>query len=164
MKPATLIFLINEETNQICLAMKKRGFGVGKLNGYGGKIEKDETIAQGAIRELREESGTLVEEQDLEQVAELDFLFPSDKEWNQNVTVYIARRWVGNPVETEEMKPKWTEIHNIPYSIMWDDDILWLPRVLNGEKVYGKFMFDEKNKIMEHEIRSLSESYMPPLK
>lgn len=164
MKPATLVFLINEETNQICLAMKKRGFGVNKLNGYGGKIEEGETIAQGAIRELREESGTLVEEADIEQMAELDFLFPTNSEWNQKVTVYFTRKWTGEPVETEEMKPEWTDINNIPYSSMWDDDILWLPRVLQGEKVYGKFTFDNNEKILKHEIRSLGEQVLPSIR
>jgi 8-oxo-dGTP pyrophosphatase MutT (NUDIX family) len=37
--------------------MKKRGFGHGKYNGFGGKVEKSETISQAAIREMYEESG-----------------------------------------------------------------------------------------------------------
>lgn len=36
--------------------MKKRGFGKGKFNGFGGKVEKNgETIYQAAIRETQEE-------------------------------------------------------------------------------------------------------------
>jgi 8-oxo-dGTP pyrophosphatase MutT (NUDIX family) len=35
--------------------MKKRGFGVGKWNGYGGKLDEGESIEQCAIRELEEE-------------------------------------------------------------------------------------------------------------
>jgi 8-oxo-dGTP diphosphatase/2-hydroxy-dATP diphosphatase len=30
--------------------MKKRGFGVGRWNGFGGKVEKQETILDGAKR------------------------------------------------------------------------------------------------------------------
>jgi 8-oxo-dGTP pyrophosphatase MutT (NUDIX family) len=37
--------------------MKKRGFGNGKYNGFGGKVENGETIQQAAIRETIEESG-----------------------------------------------------------------------------------------------------------
>jgi 8-oxo-dGTP pyrophosphatase MutT (NUDIX family) len=35
--------------------MKKRGFGAGKFNGFGGKVEPQESILEGAIREFREE-------------------------------------------------------------------------------------------------------------
>lgn len=36
--------------------MKKRSFGVGRWNGFGGKIEGKETIEEGAMRETTEES------------------------------------------------------------------------------------------------------------
>ncbi len=56
MRQSTLVFVFNPE-NQILLAMKKRGFGEGKWNGAGGKVEEGETIVQAASRELREETG-----------------------------------------------------------------------------------------------------------
>ena len=37
--------------------MKKRGFGKNKYNGFGGKVEKEETIIGAAIRETLEECG-----------------------------------------------------------------------------------------------------------
>lgn len=37
-------------TREILLGMKKRGFGMGKWNGFGGKIEGDETTEEGARR------------------------------------------------------------------------------------------------------------------
>ena len=52
MKQATLCPLIKDD--QILLAMKKRGFGVGKWNGVGGKVEKGEEIIDAAIREIKE--------------------------------------------------------------------------------------------------------------
>ena len=33
--------------------MKKRGFGAGKYNGFGGKLDKGETMASCAARELQ---------------------------------------------------------------------------------------------------------------
>jgi 8-oxo-dGTP pyrophosphatase MutT (NUDIX family) len=50
----TLMFLFNSQ-GQILLAMKKRGFGVGKWNGPGGKVQEKETILQAAVREVKEE-------------------------------------------------------------------------------------------------------------
>ena len=40
----------------VLLGMKKRGFGVGKWNGFGGKVENGKTVVfDGAMRELQEE-------------------------------------------------------------------------------------------------------------
>ena len=47
-KVLTLV-LIREPT-RVLLGMKKRGFGQGRWNGFGGKVEKGETILQGAVR------------------------------------------------------------------------------------------------------------------
>jgi len=38
------------KANAILLGLKKKGFGEGKWNGFGGKVEKDETVSEGAIR------------------------------------------------------------------------------------------------------------------
>ena len=57
MRDCTLCFVRKDD--KILLGMKKRGFGKGKYNGFGGKKEDNETIHDAAIRELREESGIL---------------------------------------------------------------------------------------------------------
>jgi 8-oxo-dGTP diphosphatase/2-hydroxy-dATP diphosphatase len=36
--------------SEILLGLKKRGFGEGKWNGFGGKIESGESVIQAAIR------------------------------------------------------------------------------------------------------------------
>jgi len=74
MRNATLCFLINNETDEILLGMKKRGFGKDKWNGFGGKIGEGETIEDAAKRELLEESG--VHATELKKVGELTFFFP----------------------------------------------------------------------------------------
>lgn len=47
-KLLTLVLVHNPK--QILLGMKKRGFGVGRWNGFGGKVEPNETIVEGARR------------------------------------------------------------------------------------------------------------------
>ena len=47
-KILTLVFV--KEPGKILLGMKKRGFGQGRWNGFGGKVEKGETILEGAKR------------------------------------------------------------------------------------------------------------------
>ncbi len=138
MKNTTILFLLKDD--EILLAMKKRGFGVGRWNGVGGKIEPGETITQAAIRECQEEIG--VTPGSLQKVAHLSFAFP-DGTADITSHVFIAREWEGEPIETEEMAPKWFKIANIPYEQMWQDDHLWLPQVLDSKKVNATFMFDQ---------------------
>ena len=59
MKTTTLCFLVKE--GEVLLAMKKRGFGVGKWNGVGGKVKEGEDVFLSAVREIKEEIGVDVE-------------------------------------------------------------------------------------------------------
>jgi 8-oxo-dGTP pyrophosphatase MutT (NUDIX family) len=45
-KPLFVTLCFIRDNNKLLLALKKRGFGPGKWNGYGGKIEEGETIEQ----------------------------------------------------------------------------------------------------------------------
>ena len=47
-KVLTLAFI--RDGDRLLLGMKKRGFGAGKWNGFGGKVDPGETILQGAVR------------------------------------------------------------------------------------------------------------------
>ena len=143
----TLLLLIKDQ--KILLAMKKRGFGAGKWNGVGGKPETDETIEQTAIRECQEEIGVVPK--NLKLVATLNFYFSKAKtDWNQQVFVYLCEEWAGEPTETEEMKPAWFSVADIPYESMWPDDRYWLPEVLKGNTVEAEFSFDENDNIVSH--------------
>lgn len=143
MYSTTLCFLIKE--NEILLGMKKTGFGQGKYNGFGGKIKHGETVLQAAVRELEEESGIQVEEEQLEYVGILDFIFPASPQLRHDVHIFLARTWRGEPSETEEMKPQWFLHSAIPYDQMWQDDRYWLPNVLTGKIVKGSVVFAENN-------------------
>lgn len=150
---ATLVFLLRG--NEILLAMKKRGFAEGRWNGSGGKPKDgDKSIEATARREMEEE--TTVTPKKLKKVAVLNFYFQIKSEWNQQVHVYLTSKWDGKPTETEEMAPKWFAVDQIPYKQMWADDILWLPKVLEGHIVEGYFLFDEDQKMLDHEVREVA--------
>jgi 8-oxo-dGTP pyrophosphatase MutT (NUDIX family) len=149
----SLVFLLKGD--EILLAMKKRGFGVGRWNGSGGKTNEGESVEEAAVREVEEEIG--VTPTDLTKVAVLDFFFPlapEDQNWNQQVHVFMSKKWTGEPSESEEMKPQWFNLKDIPYKEMWSDDILWLPDVLLGKKVKAGFVFGKNDTITSHEVKS----------
>ena len=73
MRKVTTLVLIVEESRAL-LGMKKRGFGVGKWNGFGGKVEPNETVNDAAIREIQEEAG--ITPLDMKQIGLMAFDFP----------------------------------------------------------------------------------------
>ena len=156
MKQTTICLLIKD--NKILLAMKKRGFGVGRWNGTGGKFDPkmgDKNILDAAIRETKEEIGVKVINP--EKVGLFHFRFADKKEWDQDVSLFVASEWQGEPAESEEMKPKWFSFDEIPYESMWPDDIHWVPHILAGEKVEADFLFGEGDKILDYSVKVLQD-------
>lgn len=147
MQDATLVFLVRD--HKVLLGLKKRGLGEGKYNGFGGKVEPNETIADAAARELHEECGIRVAGRDLQPVARIEFFFAAKPEWDQIVHAFVAKQWRGEPVETNEMKPQWFKTNSIPYDKMWADDQHWLPLVLQGKRVEATFTFQADNETVE---------------
>lgn len=72
------------------LAMKKRGFGVGKFNGVGGKVEVGESEQEAAIREAEEEIGVKIKLREAEPYGVLKFYFDGKPEWNQVCHVFVV--------------------------------------------------------------------------
>ncbi len=149
MRNATLILVL--DGSKILLGMKKKGFGAGKWNAFGGKVENGETIEAAAIRELREESGLLVE--DVKKSGVITFKFPQKPDWDQVVHVFTADTWAGSPMETDEMKPEWFELDKIPFDKMWPIDPHWMPHVLNGKFVTATVVHSPDGAIIEKDIK-----------
>lgn len=132
MKQTTLCFLLRGD--HVLLAMKKRGFGVGKWNGAGGKVKEGESVTVAAARELNEEIGVSVVPGALEPVGTLQFEFDNNPDWAQCCHVFVVHQWEGEPAESEEMRPRWYAADQLPFSKMWVDDPHWVPLVLAGKK------------------------------
>jgi len=152
MKQATLCLLVRGD--EVLLAMKKRGFGMGKWNGVGGKPNPGESLEAAAVRETEEEIGVHISV--VERMAVLEFVFPNKSEWDQQVVVYLVRKWQGEPVETEEMAPKWFSKPRLPFNQMWWDDEIWLPKVLAGKKLEARFVMREDDTPGEYSIKEIN--------
>lgn len=146
MKTATLCFVLrNGARPEILLGRKKRGFGQGKLNGFGGKPERGESLPTAAAREVLEEAGIHVQADDLRPAGQIVFRFPYRPDFDHHVHVFLTETFSGEPRESEEMAPVWFPLDRIPYDRMWQDDAYWLPRVLDGHTIDAEFSFAEDN-------------------
>jgi len=86
--------------------MKKRGFGMGKWNCFGGKVEAGESMVGSAVRELEEEAGLTVQEEDLTHVGTMIYFYDT-KPQPLKVHVFTVKVFLGSPTESEEMMPQW---------------------------------------------------------
>ena len=134
--PATLVFVVCD--GHILLIHKKRGLGAGKINGPGGRLEPGEAPLDCAVREVREE--LRVTPVGLVELGEHCFQFTDD--YSTHVHVFRASGCDGEPVETDEAGPIWAPLDEIPYDRMWEDDVLWLPLLLEGRRFTGRFLFE----------------------
>ena len=146
MRDVTLCLLVRgDPPTDVLLGLKKAGFGAGKYNGFGGKVEPGETIARAAVREVEEEVGLVVSEDDLQPVGRLTFLFPARPAWDRVTHVFLVTAWQGNPTESVEMMPVWFAVDDVPFDHMWQGDVHWIPRVLSGERIQGCVTFAADN-------------------
>lgn len=129
--------------------MKKRGFGAGRWNGFGGKLEKGETPLEAAHREFTQESGLIAK--DLNFKGSFNFIYDNKHDW-MHVYVYTVEHFSGTPIETEEMKPEWFDLKDVPFDKMWPDDKYWLPALYAGKIVSGTFEFIDMNTIKNYQF------------
>ncbi len=149
-----LTLCIIHQNQRILLGFKKRGFGNGRWNGFGGKVEAGETIDLAAVRELEEEAG--IKANNLEKFGIIDFEFQGNQEILQ-VHIFKAHNFLGEPSESEEMRPQWFDIDKIPFQEMWPDDVYWLPLFLDDRKFKGKFLFGQDDVILEYELTEVND-------
>ncbi len=141
---ATLCFV--HQDDRLLLMRKKRGLGAGKIVAPGGRLEPGESLLECAVREVQEEL----------QITPTGVTCGGDHRF-QFRDGYAIHVWVfratgfdgGEPRETEEGRPMWTNVGAIPYAEMWQDNIHWLPLLLAGERFTGRWVFED-DRLLDH--------------
>ena len=147
MRDATLCYIF--DGNNILLQKKAKGFGVGKWNAPGGKMNALESPEKAAIREVKEETGLDV--QNLENVGILNFIEEKGKVFS--VYVFTTDKFSGEIQASEEGKLEWFNKSSLPIKEMWEDDKHWIPQMLEGKKFRGDFIFNKGfQKLIKHKV------------
>ena len=145
----TLCYILNGN-NEVLLSMKKRGVGVGRWNGQGGKVKEGESLEGSVIREVEEETGLKVA--NLINRGVLEFVAPEKPEIQSRCHIYVTRDFEVNLIESEECYSKWHKLDELPLNEMWDDDVIWLEKLLVEEKeVRYRFFLNQDEKLEKHE-------------
>ena len=128
----TLCFIVRD--GRVLLMRKKRGIGAGKINAPGGKVDPGEAPLAAAIRETEEEICVTPIRPELR--GQLWFYFEDGP--TLRCLVYLTDTFHGEPRETAEALPCWHPVDALPYDEMWEDDRLWLPMLLAGQRFEGR--------------------------
>jgi len=132
MQHMTLCFCIT--SGGVWLAEKKTGIGRNRLNGYGGKKKEGETSRSCARRELKEESGASVKEEDLIYSAQLRFYIEDAPTFLCDV--FLTYEWTGALEETKEMKrASLYPFEGVPYEKLLPGDEHWMRLIFAGRKI-----------------------------
>lgn len=159
-KVLTLCMIIQD--GRVLLGMKKRGFGAGRWNGFGGKVQDGESVQDAAKREVLEETGIIPLEFKERGFIEFDF---EDGTKSVEVHIFEVTKFEGEPIETEEMKPEWFDLDKIPLDQMWAADREWLPLFFEGKNFKGRFLYDRPSspeyagRIVEKELSEASDGF-----
>ena len=128
----TMIYLKRDNSYLLLFRNKKKNdINEGKWIGVGGHVEKDETIDQCAIREVKEETGYDVHS--LKCAGEVLFV---DENLKMMMYVYEITDFSGEMIECNEGDLKWIPIKDIYDYPMWKGDKVFLPKLINHESYF----------------------------
>ena len=131
LKLMTMVYVVDTRERKVLLGHKARGFGAGKWNGFGGKVDAaDPSIQAGAQRELEEECGLRCRAP-LTRCGVMFYEYPVELE-RRTLEVHVYWTDISNvdgvPRPSEEMNPiDWFGFDDVPLDRMWADDPYWLP-------------------------------------
>ena len=128
--------------------MKKRGFGAGRYNGFGGKLHADESVHQAAARELHEECGLIAQQLHDAGVIVQRFV---DRPHKPPLLIHVMRceEWRGEVEESDEMAPAWVRADEMPYERMWADDKFWYPLLIGRQHFVADYLMDGMDRVVD---------------
>ncbi len=165
--PAVLIY-VRSADDRVLMIHRLGGVGgqgkagdyhAGKWNGMGGKLEADESPWQGARRELREETGLDLSEQDLKLLGTLQFPnFKAHKNEDWLCFVFTARLNENSAqvriAPCAEGALHWVPACDVSSLNLWAGDRYFIPYVLDEKPFVGMVRYQGQD-VVEHRIEVL---------
>ena len=125
--PQTVVCYLKRDNYYLLLFRnkKKNDYNEGKWIGVGGRLEKDETPDQAAIREIKEETGLDVHS--LKCAGEVLFI---NNDYQETMFVYEITDFSGELIDCDEGELKWIPINEMYNYPMWEGDKAFLPLLI----------------------------------
>ena len=132
---ATLGYVLSTDRRRVLMVHRNAradDHQLGKYNGLGGKIERDEDVVACMRREIREEAAIECESMQLRGTISWPGFGRNGEDWLG--FVFVIDGWSGTPLESNaEGALEWIEIERIPELNLWDGDRQFLPLVFDAD-------------------------------
>ncbi|PKM15729.1 MAG: 7,8-dihydro-8-oxoguanine triphosphatase [Gammaproteobacteria bacterium HGW-Gammaproteobacteria-2] len=132
---ATLIYVLSADRGKVLMVHRNARADdaqLGKYNGLGGKLERDEDVYSGAARELREESGLEIDAMRLRGTISWPGFGRNGEDWFGFLFVVDAFRGEP-PASNAEGELHWVALGDVPGLPLWDGDRHFLPLVFDDD-------------------------------
>lgn len=159
-KTATLALITKGNTVLLGLKVKKGAdIGEGTLNGPGGKLESGQTLEECMQKEIFEEVGITVSNEQITGTKRAIITFYNGTASVWEVHVYMIPLFDGEPRDSAEMialpQGWWHAIDTLPFERMLPADREWLPRVLSGEEFSANLYLSDDGALIRSEYQEL---------
>jgi 8-oxo-dGTP diphosphatase len=132
---ATLGYVLSPDCRRVLMVHRNAradDHHLGKYNGLGGKLERDEDVASGMAREIREEAGIECLELRLRGTISWPGFGRNGEDWLG--FLFVIPRYAGTPLERNaEGDLEWVEIPRIAELPLWEGDRHFLPLVFDDD-------------------------------
>jgi 8-oxo-dGTP diphosphatase len=146
---STLCYVQKEDKTLMLHRIKKdKDIHQGKWNGLGGKLEAGESPEDCVIREVREESGLLIEKPKFRGVMTFP-AFKGSEDWT--VFLFTADQFKGELQECAEGHLEWIANEKIADLNLWEGDKYFLKWLEKDLFFSAKFIYKEK-KLIDHSV------------
>jgi len=132
---ATLGYVVSPDRRRVLLVHRNArpdDQHLGKYNGLGGKLERDEDVMAGMRREIREEAGIECEQLTLRGTINWPGFGKQGEDWLGFLFLVTAYSGVAN-TENAEGTLEWVDIERMPELPLWDGDRHFLPLVFDDD-------------------------------
>lgn len=146
MKRLAQMLIVDAAAARLLLAFHKTGDMQGYYTGFLDELLEDEEPMNGARRITMEQCGLTVEQTELRAV----FRFSAQDYPGADEYEYYTSSYGGELSESENVRPQWFGLEQIPYQQMPADDALWYPSFLAGKLQRGSFHFGPGMKELLH--------------
>jgi 8-oxo-dGTP diphosphatase len=128
---ATLAYVLSPDRRRVLLIHRNRRPGdlhLGKYNGLGGKLERDEDVVAGLQRELREEAAISCLRAELRGTVSWPGFGKNGADWF--AFIFRVDEWAGTPrTDNPEGTLEWVEVDRVLDLPLWEGDRYFLPLV-----------------------------------
>jgi len=152
---ATLCYIINnDEILMLYRNKKENDVHQGKFNGLGGKLEIGESPDECVVREIKEESGLIL--QSYRCCGVMNFpLFDGKNDWL--VYLYTASKFSGEIIVSAEGDLHWIKISELDKINLWEGDRFFMKWMFEGKFFSAKFNYFNK-KLIDYDVEFYDET------